>query len=124
MISGLAGQAAPRAARGVSENYESITSSIEHVRGRMEEVRLVGGDLNHNFDGDASGELYTSILADFGDGTVSIGETYYAHTRIDHVFHYPNGWVGVRPPIAQVSGDAAAQSALEEVSAELQAARQ
>lgn len=36
-----------------------------------------------------------------------------------------NGWVGVRPraPIAQVSGDAAAQSAFEQVAEELRAAR-
>ena len=39
-----------------------------------------------------------------------------------------NGWVGVRPrttraPIAEVSGEAAAQSALEEVAGELRAAR-
>ncbi|MEP1202173.1 ParB/RepB/Spo0J family partition protein [Tateyamaria sp.] len=34
-----------------------------------------------------------------------------------------NGWVGTRAPIADVAGDAARQAALDEVSAELQAAR-
>lgn len=79
----------PHPARGISKTYHSITCSIEHARARSEEIRLVGGDLNYNFDRDASGDLYASIMQDFGDGTVDIGETYYAHTRIDHLFHYP-----------------------------------
>ena len=42
-----------------------------------------------NFDINTSGELYSIIMEDFGDSTIDIGETYYAHTRIDHIFHYP-----------------------------------
>ena len=79
----------PHPAHGFQDTTESINTAIKHTRKRHEEVRLIAGDLNYNFDINSSNELYDNILSDFGDGTVELGETYYAHTRIDHVFHYP-----------------------------------
>jgi len=87
----ILGVHSPHPARGITENEESISSAITHTRLRDEKIRIVGGDLNYNFKVDAEGELYTDIMKDFGDGTISIGKTYYAHTRIDHFFHYPKG---------------------------------
>lgn len=81
---------APHPARGFAENVDSIEDALDHARTRTESFRLVAGDLNYNFDDGAMGDLYASIREDFGDGTLHLGETYYAHTRIDHVFHYPD----------------------------------
>ena len=66
-----------------------------------------------NFDPDAAKPIYQDIVSDHGDGTLAIGETYYAHTRIDHVFHYPkdlpilqaeSGLVDLETHLASVPG--------------------
>ena len=55
----------------------------------------MAGDLNYNFDPKLSengkNALYSEVMGVLSDSTISIGETYYAHTRIDHVFHHPEG---------------------------------
>lgn len=79
----------PHPARGMAATVDSVSCAIAHARARDEGIRLVGGDMNYNFDEGNSNALYADITADFGDGTLAIGETYYAHTRIDHIFHYP-----------------------------------
>ncbi|OED38131.1 hypothetical protein AB833_20845 [Chromatiales bacterium (ex Bugula neritina AB1)] len=103
----------PHPARGMAAKIASIRCSIEHARTRSEAIRLVAGDLNYNFEENRSGGLYTDILTDFGDGTIAAGETYYAHTRIDHVFHYPktltvvqdeSGMVDLDTRIADIPG--------------------
>ncbi len=86
----MLGLHAPHPARGAAENVESIRGAIAHTRERSEEVKLVAGDLNCNFDLAEPGDLYGWIVDDFGDATAGLGETYYAHTRIDHVFHQPS----------------------------------
>ena len=91
---------APHPARGIDLNYESIVCAAEHVKNRKEGIRIFGGDLNYNFDPGEQGDFYVSLMQHFGDGTRHIGETYYAHTRIDHVFHFPKQL----PVIKQGSG--------------------
>ena len=81
----------PHPARGAAQTTASISEALDHARSRSEGLRIVAGDLNYHFDAGSPDELYTDILSDFGDGTVGIGKTYYAGTRIDHVFHYPQG---------------------------------
>ncbi|MAE65513.1 MAG: hypothetical protein CMJ18_14680 [Phycisphaeraceae bacterium] len=86
----VAGVHSPHPARGPSDTVDNIRCVISRARDRTEEIRIIAGDMNYNFDPDREeDELYREIRSDFGDGTSSLGETYYAHTRIDHVFHYP-----------------------------------
>jgi hypothetical protein len=63
------------------------------VADRDEPVRIIAGDFNYNFDPDGNGfgnqALYGQITEVVSDSTAAIGETYYGHTRIDHVFHFP-----------------------------------
>ena len=63
------------------------------IADRDEPVRIISGDLNYNFDPDKNGfgtqSLYDEITEVVSDSTAAIGETYYGHTRIDHVFHFP-----------------------------------
>ena len=63
------------------------------IADRDEPVRIMAGDLNYNFDPDGNGfggqALYDEITEVVSDSTAAIGETYYGHTRIDHVFHFP-----------------------------------
>ncbi|MDF3129066.1 endonuclease/exonuclease/phosphatase family protein [Kiritimatiellaeota bacterium B1221] len=80
---------APHPARGTEENVENIRCALAHVSGREEAVRIVTGDLNYNFDPGSDGAFYSEIMQSFGDGSFDLGETYYARTRIDHVFHLP-----------------------------------
>lgn len=80
----------PHPARGIGDNVENIRCVLSHAMQRHEEVGIVAGDMNYNFDPqDEESILYGEILESFGDATRSLGETYYAHTRIDHIFHYP-----------------------------------
>ncbi len=83
----------PHPARGIQENKESIEQSIQHTHKQDEAIRIVTGDMNYNFDPGSPDEFYQSITTHFGDGTIDLGETYYAQTRIDHVFHYPKNLV-------------------------------
>lgn len=86
----MIGVHAPHPARGMSDNIENIRCALSHAMDRDEEIRIIAGDMNYNFDPqDKEGLLYREILESFGDATKSLGETYYAHTRIDHIFHYP-----------------------------------
>lgn len=86
---------APHPARGRSDTVANIRSAVSMIADREEPVRIIAGDLNYNFDPDGNGfgdaALYEEITAVVSDGTAAIGETYYGHTRIDHVFHYPKG---------------------------------
>ena len=79
----------PHPSRSISANLESIKCAVAHTKNRHEDIRILTGDMNFNFDTDSSNELYREILEFFGDSTKGIGETYYAHTRIDHMFHFP-----------------------------------
>ncbi len=86
----IVGVHSPHPARGISDTVENIRCALSHAMNRSEQVRIVAGDMNYNFDPqDKESPLYQEILASFGDATIGLGETYYAHTRIDHVFHYP-----------------------------------
>jgi endonuclease/exonuclease/phosphatase family metal-dependent hydrolase len=81
---------APHPARGLKENVESIRYALSQADSKDEAISIVAGDFNYNFDAQSMGDYYSEILEDFGDSTASIGETYYAHTRIDHMFHKPS----------------------------------
>ena len=85
----VVGVHSPHPARGIAENEENIRCVLQHAREQSEEVRIVTGDLNRDFDPEDECEFYTEILDEFGDGTIELGKTYYAQTRIDHMFHYP-----------------------------------
>ncbi len=83
----------PHPVRGPRDTIENIRGAVSMVAGRKEAIRIIAGDFNYNFEPDGSdaggNSLYREILGVLSDSTASIGETYYAHTRIDHVFHYP-----------------------------------
>ena len=110
----IAGVHSPHPARGKNNTVENIRCALSHAINRSEQVRIVAGDLNYNFDPqDKDGLLYQEIMESFGDSTIGLGETYYAHTRIDHVFHYPknlrlvekrSGLVDLSPRFAKVPG--------------------
>lgn len=86
----IMGVHSPHPARGVGENIENIRCAFSHASNRTEEIRIIAGDMNYNFDPqDKENALYNEILESFGDATSGLGETYYAHTRIDHIFHFP-----------------------------------
>jgi len=85
----VVGVHSPHPVRGIEENEKNIRCVLRHAREQVEEVRIVAGDMNHDFDPDDESELYAEILNEFGDGTIELGKTYYAQTRIDHMFHYP-----------------------------------
>lgn len=85
----VVGAHSPHPGRGIDDNEENIRCVLNHARKRSEELRIVAGDLNRNFDPEDRCEFYAEILSEFGDGTIELGETYYARTRIDHVFHLP-----------------------------------
>lgn len=85
----ILGLHSPHPARGIQENKDSISQAINHTLKRPEKIRFIAGDFNYNFDPSKPNEFYKTITKDFGDGTIDLGETYYAHTRIDHIFHYP-----------------------------------
>ncbi len=85
----------PHPARGMEDTVNNIKGAVSWMSERNEPIRIMAGDLNYNFDPDLAGKegdaLYSEAMSVLADGTVSIGETYYAHTRIDHVFHHPEG---------------------------------
>ena len=80
---------APHPARGIEENLESIQCALSYANSRGEDISILAGDFNYNFDLGNKGKHYSEILDDFGDSTANIGETYYAHTRIDNIFNKP-----------------------------------
>ena len=84
----VSGIHAPHPVRGIEENFESIQCAFSQVDSRDEDISILVGDFNYDFD--INEDYYSEILNDFGDSTVSIGETYYAHTRIDYMFHKPS----------------------------------
>lgn len=85
----VVGVHSPHPARGIEENAENIRCALAHAASKTEDVRIITGDLNYNFDPGSEGEFYSEIMQTFGDGTLALGETYYARTRIDHMFHFP-----------------------------------
>ena len=69
-------------------------TALSWARERPEDIRVLAGDLNWHFprpNGDAAGrdDLYREIRSFCADSTAAIGPSFYAHTRIDHVFHAP-----------------------------------
>jgi endonuclease/exonuclease/phosphatase family metal-dependent hydrolase len=85
---------APHPVRGPLRTRRYIRLATEWARGRTEDFVLLAGDLNYHFalPGKPRGmtnKLYDEIQSDFADSTASIGPTFYARTRIDHVFHSP-----------------------------------
>lgn len=104
---------APHPGRGIQQNKDSILCAFEHGLGARDGIKIIAGDFNINFDSDGGNPSYQDILKNFGDSTVGIGETYYAHTRIDHIFHSPktlkivenkSGLVDISPRFAGVPG--------------------
>ena len=88
----ILGVHSPHPARGMEDTVDNIKGAVTWMSERNEPIRIMAGDLNYNFDPDLKEEgnaLYSEVMSALSDGTVSIGETYYAHTRIDHVFHHP-----------------------------------
>lgn len=85
----VVGVHSPHPARGVAENIENIKCALDHATARSEDIRIITGDMNCNFDPNGTGAFYAEILEQYGDGTIDLGETYYAQTRIDHMFHHP-----------------------------------
>jgi len=89
----IVGVHSPHPGRGMQDTIANIRGAVSMVAERKEPIRIIAGDFNYNFNADktdsGAGSLYEEVLAFLSDSTASIGETYYAHTRIDHVFHYP-----------------------------------
>lgn len=89
----ILGLHSPHPARGMEDTVDNIRGAVSWMSERNEGIRIMAGDLNYNFDPDLKSEkenaLYSEVMSTLSDGTESIGETYYAHTRIDHVFHHP-----------------------------------
>lgn len=85
----VVGVHSPHPAWGIQENDDNIRCALNHGRERHETVRIVTGDMNYNFDDEASNSIFKGFLDVYGDGTLALGETYYAHTRIDHLFYIP-----------------------------------
>lgn len=89
----ILGVHSPHPARGMEDTVANIKGAVSWMSERNEPIRIMAGDLNYNFDPDLTREdgdaLYSEVMSFLSDGTISIGETYYAHTRIDHVFHHP-----------------------------------
>lgn len=89
----IAGVHSPHPARGIANTAENIRGAVSMAEAREEPVRIVAGDLNYNFDlkesKSSANSLYQEITRIMSDSTAELGETYYAHTRIDHVFHFP-----------------------------------
>jgi len=107
----------PHPGRGMPETIANIRSAISLLMSRDESVRIMAGDFNYNFDPDGNGfgdsALYEEITKAAADSSAEIGETYYGHTRIDHVFHFPkkmkvvpeaSGMVDLSPRFANVPG--------------------
>jgi endonuclease/exonuclease/phosphatase family metal-dependent hydrolase len=90
----------PHPARGLPDTIANIRAAVSMIADRDEPVRIISGDLNYNFDPDQNGfgdkSLYNEVTEVMADSTATIGETYYGHTRIDHVFHFPKAMGVVR----------------------------
>ena len=109
----IVGVHSPHPVRGSADTVASIRGALVAAGERSEEIRIVAGDMNYDFDPTDRDEFYEEIVGDFGDSTASLGETYYAHTRIDHMFHHPkrlpvvseaSGMVDISFRFAQVPG--------------------
>ena len=91
----ILGVHSPHPARGKQNTVDNIRGAVSWMSERNEPIRIMAGDLNYNFDPDLSGDdkntLYAEVMGVLSDSTAAIGETYYAHTRIDHIFHHPAG---------------------------------
>ncbi|WOO41080.1 endonuclease/exonuclease/phosphatase family protein [Rubellicoccus peritrichatus] len=86
----ILGVHSPHPARGMSDTVDNIRGAVAMTANRDEPIRIIAGDMNYNFDvDDTDGPLYQEIMDVLSDSTEALGETYYAHTRIDHVFHFP-----------------------------------
>jgi endonuclease/exonuclease/phosphatase family metal-dependent hydrolase len=85
----IAGVHAPHPARGLSDTRDSIRGALALLESRPEPVRIFAGDLNYHFDIDDPDSIYADLRGVLADSTLSVGDTYYAGTRIDHAFHYP-----------------------------------
>lgn len=109
----ITGVHSPHPARGKKETLESIRVAYEFTRQRPESIRIFAGDLNYIFDQKSKDTLYGDLTSVMSDSTVSLGDTYYFGTRIDHVFHAPktiqveissSGMIDYPPRVAMVPG--------------------
>ena len=86
---------APLPLQDKTEALDYIRTGAGWTRERSEDVRIMAGDLNWNFrltnDDAKTDDLYREIRSFCADGTAAIGPSFYAHTRIDHVFYAPEG---------------------------------
>jgi len=80
---------APHPVRGIELNAQSIRTALHHTQQQPAAVKLVGGDWNYDFEMRADDPLHALAQAQFADSTYDLGRTYYARTRIDHLFHTP-----------------------------------
>ena len=108
---------APHPARGREDTIEYIRAGVAWGRERSEQIRVLAGDLNYHIPTDPpepGAEDLRGEIDDFlADSTLGLGKTYYARTRIDHVFHFPkelevvpegSGLVDLPPRFARVPG--------------------
>ncbi|KPK99984.1 MAG: hypothetical protein AMK75_06040, partial [Planctomycetes bacterium SM23_65] len=86
---------APHPVRGKGKTIDYIRTGVAWTRERPEDFRVMAGDLNWHFppvsdDAAEDHDLYREIRSFCADSTAEIGPSFYAHTRIDHVFHAPD----------------------------------
>ena len=96
---------APHPVRGRAKTLEYIRTGVSWARDRPDDFRVMAGDLNWHFprvseDAGEGHDLYREIRSFCADSTAAIGPSFYAHTRIDHVFHAPENL----PVVASGSG--------------------
>lgn len=85
----IVGVHSPHPGHGMTDTIKNIKGAVAIIEDSKEPIRIIAGDLNYNFDPDDNQSLYKEITKTVSDSTALIGETYYAHTRIDHIFHSP-----------------------------------
>ena len=86
----IVGVHSPHPVRGLNNTKTNIQCALALSDTKQESVRIITGDMNYDIDPEKNAsDFYRDILKTYGDGTQHLGETYYAHTRIDHMFHYP-----------------------------------
>jgi len=85
---------APTPVRGKAKTLEYIRTGVTWMRGQPEVIRIMAGDFNWHFpwpndDAAEADDLYREIRSFCADSTAIIGPSFYAHRRIDYIFHAP-----------------------------------